>query len=182
MPDVDSFDGFYIATRDRVLRYAFALSGDPQDAQDVAQEAYARAWQHWTKVRRHNDPEAWVRTVCWRIAANRWRGLASRARLLARLGPPDVVPEPSSDTVSLVAALQRIPLAQRRAIVLHYVFGLSVDEVAIETDAPTGTVKTRLARGRDSLGLLLADGPSVASSAVRGAGLTERTRSGGHSG
>lgn len=183
MSDVDAFDGFYTATRQRVLRYAFALTGDPQDAQDVSQEAYARAWQHWTKVRRHSDPEAWVRTVCWRIAANRWRGLASRARLLARLGPPEVVPEPSSDTVSLVAALQQIPLNQRRTIVLHYVFGLSVEEVAVETDAPIGTVKTRLARGRQALGPLLADESSVEPpSPVGDAGLTEHRLSGGHSG
>ncbi len=182
MPDVASFDGFYTGTRARMLRYALALTGDANDAQDVAQEAYARAWQHWTKVRRHDDPEAWVRTVCWRIAANRWRGLASRAGLLARLGPPDLVPEPSSDNVSLVAALQQIPLAQRRAIVLHYVFGLSVGEVALETDAPVGTVKTRLARGRESLGPLLADGSSVELPTVRKDGPTDRTMSGGRSG
>jgi RNA polymerase sigma-70 factor, ECF subfamily len=182
LSDVDSFDAFYTATRKRMLRYALALTGDANDAQDVAQEAYARAWQHWTRVRRSDDPEAWVRTVAWRIAANRWRGLASRTRLLARLGPPAVVPEPSSDTVSLVAALQQIPLAQRRAIVLHYVFGLSVGEVAMETDAPVGTVKTRLARGRESLGPLLAEGSDVASDSAGTDGRGDRAMSGGHNG
>ena len=52
---------------------------------------------------------------------------------------------------------RKIPEAQRRAIVLHHLSGLSVAEVAHETGAPEGTVKARLARGRGALAELLAD-------------------------
>lgn len=48
-------------------------------------------------------------------------------------------------------------MAQRRAIVLHHLCDLSVDDVARETNAPTGTVKARLSRGRAALAVLLAD-------------------------
>jgi RNA polymerase sigma-70 factor (ECF subfamily) len=57
--------------------------------------------------------------------------------------------------VALVAALARIPVAQRTAIVLHHLVGLPVAEVAAETGAPAGTVKARLSRGRRALAELL---------------------------
>jgi len=67
------------------------------------------------------------------------------------------VAEPSPDTVALVAALRQIPDAQRRAIVLHHLCGLSVDEVAVEVESSVNTVTSRLARGRAALAPLLAD-------------------------
>lgn len=48
-------------------------------------------------------------------------------------------------------------MAQRRAIVLHHLCDLSVADIALETNAPSGTVKARLARGRATLAVLLAD-------------------------
>ncbi len=55
----------------------------------------------------------------------------------------------------LVDALRRIPEAQRHAVVLHHLVGLSVEEVARETGAPTGTVKARLSRGRSALAAVI---------------------------
>jgi RNA polymerase sigma-70 factor (ECF subfamily) len=67
------------------------------------------------------------------------------------------VPELSPDSVTLVAALRRIPEAQRRAIVLYHLAGLTVEQVAAEVGAPAGTVKARLARGRAALAQLLSE-------------------------
>jgi RNA polymerase sigma-70 factor (ECF subfamily) len=61
----------------------------------------------------------------------------------------------------LVAALRRLPDAQRRALVLHYLCDLSVEAVADETGASTGTVKSRLSRGRVALAAVLADPESL---------------------
>ncbi|WP_430779619.1 RNA polymerase sigma factor [Actinoplanes sp. G11-F43] len=58
MRNAESFDDFYRQTLTRVLRYAYALVGDPGDTQDVVQEAYARAWRHWRTVAAHPAPEA----------------------------------------------------------------------------------------------------------------------------
>lgn len=109
MPDVDGFDEFYRGSRQRLLGFVFALTGNLAEAQDAVQEAYIRAWQRWSTVRGYDDPEAWVRVVASRIAVSRWRSLRSRARAYLRHGVDDVTPAPSTDTVAVVAALRRLP-------------------------------------------------------------------------
>jgi RNA polymerase sigma-70 factor, ECF subfamily len=155
--DSTGFDAFYAASSRRVLHALYAMTGDLGEAQDCVQEAYARAWQRWERVRGYDDPEAWVRTVAWRLAVNRWRRGRNALAALVRHGPPEPARPLSEDTVALTAALRRIPEAQRRAVVLHHLCGLSVEDVARETDAPVGTVKARLSRGRTALAALLCD-------------------------
>ncbi|MER7457104.1 SigE family RNA polymerase sigma factor [Micromonospora sp. NPDC126480] len=156
MPDVDGFDDFYRGSRQRLLGFVYVLTGDLAEAQDAVQEAYVRAWQRWPAVSGYDDPEAWVRVVASRIAVSRWRSLRSRARAYLRHGAVESVPGPGIETVEVVEALRRLPEAQRIAIALHYLVGMPVAEVARETDAPVGTVKARLSRGRAALADLLA--------------------------
>ncbi|MFI5934236.1 RNA polymerase sigma factor [Actinoplanes sp. NPDC051494] len=152
------FDNFYTTAVRRVVLYLYAACGDRSDAQDIAQEAFARAWQHWPKVSGYEDPEAWVRTVAWRIMSNRWRGLQRALSTRIRLGPTDDVAHgPSPDRVAVIDALQRLPRPQRQAIALHYLMDMPVDEIAATTGVPAGTVKARLSRARTALGRLLDD-------------------------
>lgn len=151
MRETSEFDEFYAHTARRVVGYVYALTGDLADAEDTVQEAYARAWQHWGKLSRYESPEAWVRTVAYRIAVSSWRRSVSRQRAHRRHGPAADVPGLDADHVALVAALRKVNGEQRRAIVLHHLVGLTVDEIAHETGAPTGTVKARLARGRAAM-------------------------------
>lgn len=155
MRDAEGFDEFYRGTRQRLLAYLYATGGDLAEAQDAAQEAYARAWQHWADVGRYGDPEAWVRTVGWRIMANRWRKLRGQLVAYRRHGVAAATPAPNEDTVALVAALRSLPDEQRVAIVLHHLAGVPVVQIAEETGAPVGTVKARLSRGRRALAVLL---------------------------
>jgi RNA polymerase sigma-70 factor (ECF subfamily) len=60
--------------------------------------------------------------------------------------------------VAVVAALSRLPEAQRRVLVLHHIADLPIHEVAREVGAPEGTVKARLSRGRSALAALLDEG------------------------
>ena len=155
--DATGFDTFYAATHRRVQHQMYAMTCNLADAQELTQEAFARAWQRWSTVETYDDPEAWVRTVAWRLAASRWRKARNGVSAMLRHGPPEHTPEPSIDNVALVAALREIPEAQRRAIVLHHLAGLSVAEVAHEVGAPEGTVKARLSPGRAALATPLAD-------------------------
>lgn len=153
------FDDFYLAHAPQLVRQLHAMTGDLAEAQDCVQEACARAWQRWDRISGYEAPEAWVRQVAWRLAVSRFRRVRTGLRATARLGPAVDVPAATPDRVALLAALATLPAAQRRAIVLHHVAGLSVQEVADETGSPTGTVKARLARGRAALAVLLADDP-----------------------
>jgi RNA polymerase sigma-70 factor (ECF subfamily) len=153
---VDDFDAFYTTTAPALVRQVHALTGDLAEAQDCVQEAYARAWQRWSTIHRYDAPAAWVRQVACRLAVSRFR----RARVahgLLKQQRPTHVPEVDASRVALIAALRRIPEAQRIAIVLHHIAGLSVEEIATEVNAPAGTVKARLSRGRAALALLLDD-------------------------
>jgi RNA polymerase sigma-70 factor (sigma-E family) len=153
--DADSFDEFYRSSRQRVLAYLYAACGDLAEAQDAAQEAYVRAWQRWSRLSGYTDPEAWIRTVGWRVLANRWRKLRAGARAYRRLGPPRDQPGPSEDTVAMVAALRRLPVDQRVALVLYHIVELPLADIATETGVPVGTVKARLSRGRRALAEVL---------------------------
>lgn len=155
MRDPDSFDDFYAGSVRRIISQVYAMTGDLAEAEDVVQEAYARAWQRWARIGGYGDPEGWVRTVAWRISVSSWRKAMGRGAAHRRHGPPEPIPEVSPDYVALITALRSIGADQRRAIVLHHLVGLSVPEIARETGASTAAVKARLSRGRQALAALL---------------------------
>ncbi|MEI2714670.1 MAG: SigE family RNA polymerase sigma factor [Nocardioides sp.] len=159
------FSEFYAATWSRTLACAYALTGELGSAEEVAQEAYARAWSRWGRLATYDEPAAWVRQVTTNLAVSRWRRLDTARRHLATARPPDDTRAPSEDTVALVAALRTLPANQRRAIVLHHLADLPVDQVARLEGCPAGTIKARLSRGRAALAALLSpDSDSPASS------------------
>jgi RNA polymerase sigma-70 factor, ECF subfamily len=159
----DSFAAFYTASYQRLLGQLFAVTGDLAEAENLLQEAYVRAYARWAQVRAYDRPEAWVRRVALNLAAMAARRLRRRAAALLRLGPPPAVPELSPELLDLHHALHALPLGQRQVIVLHHLVGLPVEEVARELGVPAGTVKSRLARGRRAVALVLdADRPEVA--------------------
>lgn len=155
MRDSRGFDEFYLATVSRVVAQLYAMVGDLPEAEDAVQEAYARAWQRWRAIQDYTDPASWVRTVAYRIAVSSWRRSRSRRAAQARWGTGAPSAQLDPDTVALVDALRRIPPDQRRAIVLHHLAGLPVKDIAAETGASVGAVKTRLSRGRQALAPLL---------------------------
>ncbi|HEX6872908.1 MAG TPA: SigE family RNA polymerase sigma factor [Micromonosporaceae bacterium] len=161
MQDPHGFDDFYRATVAGVLRFAYAVTGDRHEAQDIVQEAFGRAWRRWRTVREHPAPDAWVRVVVANLANDRWRRVRGLRVALARSGMAGPVAPPSEDTVLLVNALRQLPAKQRQAMALHYLFDFTVDDIARETGAASGTVKSWLSRGRTQLAKHLRDlGPA----------------------
>jgi RNA polymerase sigma-70 factor (ECF subfamily) len=141
----ESFDELYRVTRDRLAVQITALTGDPHEANDLVQEAFMRAWLRWEKVGRYEDPEGWVRRVAHNLAVSRWR---HAKQVVLRATVPQAVPEEPDEHIGVLDALKSLPTAERRAVVLHHVAGLSVADVAVELKAPEGTVKSWLSRGR----------------------------------
>jgi RNA polymerase sigma-70 factor (ECF subfamily) len=147
----DGFAVFYASSYRRLLGQLFAVTGDLAEAENVLQEAYARAFVRWSRVRGYDRPEAWVRRVAINLAVMVDRSLRRRARALLRLGPPPLVPELSPEAIDLHDALRALPLGQRQVIVLHHLVGLPVEEIARELRLAPGTVRSRLARGRAAM-------------------------------
>jgi RNA polymerase sigma-70 factor, ECF subfamily len=147
----DGFDEFYAATFGRLVGQLYLITGSVHEAEDVVQEAMARAAARWRKLRGYNVPENWVRRVAMNLAVDGLRRTRFRARALLRLGPPDEVPAITEDGLALMAALRALPIQHRQVLVLHHLVDLPVEEVARQLAIPIGTVKTRLARGRRAL-------------------------------
>jgi len=142
------FDAFYRDTARRVVHLVYGFTGDLTVAQDATQEAYARAWQQWSRVRTADDPLAWVRTVARRIAISGWRKRTTQERAYQRHGVHDTTGPPSEDRVAVVAALRELPDPVREAVTMHYIGDLSIEQIAHDTNTPAGTIKARLHRGR----------------------------------
>jgi RNA polymerase sigma-70 factor (ECF subfamily) len=149
------FDQFYAETAPRLVGQLTAMLGSFAEAQDCVQEAFVKAWLHRGELTVDGSPEAWVRRTAWRVGVSRWRTATAVFRAYHRRGVDPNVPGPTEDRAALIGALRELNADQRRAIVLHHLCDLSVEEVARETDAPTGTVKARLARGRSALAEIL---------------------------
>jgi len=156
--DEHEFDDFYTASFQRITGQVYAMIGNRDEAQECVQEAFVRAWAHRRKLDRAEHPEAWVRTTAYRLAVSRWRRtMRSRRPTDRAVGPVLEAAAPSEAHVALVAALRRLPEAQRQALVLHHIADLPVHDVAREVGVPEGTIKARLSRGRAALAALLTD-------------------------
>ena len=156
-----SFEEFYTGSVSRLLGHLYLVTGDLHEAEEVVQEAFARASVRWSWLRDYNAPEAWVRRVAMNLASDRARKLHRQARALLRLGPPPAAPEVSVETLALVEALRTLPVRQRQVIVLHHLVGLPVEEVAQTLRVPAGTVKSLLSRGRRALAARLGEAEEV---------------------
>jgi RNA polymerase sigma-70 factor, ECF subfamily len=152
----EGFAAFFAQAYPRLLGQVRALTGDLASAEDVVQEAFVRAASRWSQLARYDQPQAWVRKTAFRLAIDRLRRRRRQSRLLARLRRDR---EPTltlhAEDREVIAALQRLPLPLREALVLHYCLDLAVEEIAAQTGVSIGTIKSRLSRGRDRLAVLL---------------------------
>ncbi|USQ74999.1 SigE family RNA polymerase sigma factor [Ornithinimicrobium cryptoxanthini] len=145
------FEEFYAAAAPRVVHLVYATTGDMTIAQDSTQEAFARAWQRWTTIREYDEPLAWVRTVARRLAISTWRKQGAQDRAYVRHGATATSEGPGVDRVAVRAALQTLSDPIRESVTLHYIADLSIEQIARETGAAVGTVKSHLHRGRRQL-------------------------------
>jgi RNA polymerase sigma-70 factor (ECF subfamily) len=155
-PDDHDFAAFYTSSFSRLVGQVFLVTGDLGDAEDLVQEAMARASARWGRLRDYDVPEAWVRRVAMNLAADRGRRSRRRLAALVRLAamPTKAVELPVEDR-RIVAALGTLPLSQRQVLVLHHLADLPVAEVAQTLRVPVGTVKSRLKRARRALAAVL---------------------------
>lgn len=140
-----------------VFGIALAVVGDRNAAEDVAQEAFTRAWRHaGVYDPRRASVSTWLGSITRNLAIDAVRvrrATPTDPLTLAEVlggstdpGPADLA-EASADQVRLREALGRLPEAQRRAVVLASICGRTAAEVSRVEDIPLGTAKTRIRMG-----------------------------------
>ena len=157
---VHDFESLYAVHYTSLTTQLYAYFGDRQQAQDVTQEAFCRAYARWRQISAYDDPVAWVRRVAWNLATSQVRRSRVAAAFRRRHQPGHVAP-PSPDRVALFAALRTLPDKQRQATVLFYVADLPITEIAEAMAASVGTVKSWLHRARTTLARELGVLPST---------------------
>lgn len=161
------FDEFYAASYHALAIQLYAYLGDLHEAQDLVQEAYFRAYLRWKRIGDYEEPAMWVRTVAWNLATSRLRRIATAHRHWRAMRETHEE-GPSPDRVDVVRALAKIPAPQRKAVVLRYMAGMTVGEIAALEKVPEGTVKSWLHQARAALGRHLAMDEETTEHARRG--------------
>jgi RNA polymerase sigma-70 factor (sigma-E family) len=165
MTGESDFDSYVRASGPRLKRLAFLLTGDLDTAEDLLQSAYAKVLPHWGRVRRYEDPDAYVRRAMVSIRTSWWRRLRGREVLTGDLperlggGGDPAVSEGELDAV--LRALRTLPRRQQVAVVLRHYCDLSEAETARVMGISTGGVKSQTSKALASLRVTLAAGPPV---------------------
>jgi RNA polymerase sigma-70 factor (ECF subfamily) len=138
-----------------VWRLAAHLVG-PDDADDVTQDTFVRAWRALPRFRGDSSARTWLLSIARRACADAVRGAVRRRRLAERVAPADEVADLTSVRAldDLVAGLDRDP---RAAFVLTQIVGCSYEEAAAICGVPIGTIRSRVARARERLVAQLRD-------------------------
>ncbi|MEZ5176429.1 MAG: sigma-70 family RNA polymerase sigma factor [Acidimicrobiia bacterium] len=152
VPLTEDFTAFYERELRPVVGLAYVISGSRSGAEDIAQDAFIRAYKHWDTVSQYDNPGAWVRRVVSNRATSVFRRRTAEARAVLRLaGSARSVPELTPDATATWAAVRRLPKRQAQVIALHYYDGSAVPEIARILDCSENTVRTHLRRGRETL-------------------------------
>jgi RNA polymerase sigma-70 factor (ECF subfamily) len=146
----------------------YRLTDDPEEARDLTQETFLRAFQSIGRFRGDADLKTWLYRIAVNLSRNRWRWWKRRRRdSTVSLDAPDTLteqplsaslrsetPDPEQSALArereraLQSALCALGSPYREAVILRDVEGLSYEDVAAALDTNVGTVKSRIARGR----------------------------------
>ncbi len=142
-----------------LVRLAFSLTGDWGLAEELAQEAFVRAWRSWGNIRDQQAAPAYLRTTVVNLARKALRR-ASRERS-AWQGADDTRSASPGASIDLLRALARLPVRKRACIVLRFYLDLSEADTAAALGVSVGTVKSQTAKALRQLGQLLAEPGTV---------------------
>ena len=160
----DGFDAFCREAHPRVVGALSHLCGDGAIAEELAQEALIRAHQRWERVRTLASPLGW--TV--HVGANLARSHLRRRAVARRLRPTQLDPDRGThrdpdvaDAVAVRRAVASLPHAQREAVVLRHVVGLTPAQIGEVVGADAAAVRKRCERGLAALRDALGDEPAA---------------------
>lgn len=150
----DAYADCFATHFSRLAGFAATMVGDRSLGHEIAQEAFTRLYAKWLGVR---EPRAYVYLTATNLAREHWRRQRTETTAyadVARLGREEAVAAPD---LALRDLVERLPGAQRQAVLLRYYADLPVAEVAALMKTPQGTVKRLLHDARAALGLALGE-------------------------
>ena len=156
------------AYQDMVFTTAARLTGRDAQAEDIAQEVFIRAYEHFGQLRANPSAGGWLKTVARNLSLNyltrdrrRWRAFSELPSADDEDGPAEPqIPTPDTHLAQIALeerrvlvdeALSRLPERQRLSIVLYHFEELSYDEIAKQLHVSLATVKSDIHRGRQAL-------------------------------
>lgn len=154
------FDARLVESSRLVFRVAFSVLRHREDAEDVAQEAFTKAYRSFARLRDRDRFRAWIVRMTWRLALNRRR---TDQRRLAREATEEIVSTTTAADALLEReraeqlwdAIDKLPEKLRLVVVLGGIQEHDIREVALLLGLPEGTVKSRLFVARHRLKELL---------------------------
>jgi RNA polymerase sigma-70 factor (ECF subfamily) len=180
MTDPLHFEAFLRSYEDMVFSTAWRLLGNEAEAEDIAQEVFLKAYEHFEELQASPTAGGWLKTVARNLALNhltryrnRWKFFSEYERgddpdasgFLESLPAPDThdaTLDQADRREILEAALQKLPPAQRVPLVLYHFENLSYEEIAARLRVSLGKVKTDIHRGREALRRRLRLNPEAA--------------------
>jgi RNA polymerase sigma factor (sigma-70 family) len=151
------FAEFYSSAADECLRTVAVSIGDPDTAQELVDEAFARAWSSWRTVSRHPAPKAWVVRTALNAGVSRWR---RRRREVSVPDPARAADLPAARGAfasqvdpQIMAALMRLPARQREVVALRLILDLDTAGTAQLLGIAPGTVMAHMGRAMAALRL-----------------------------
>jgi RNA polymerase sigma-70 factor, ECF subfamily len=165
--DVAAFERLIGHHQAKVYTFAFAFTGSPDLAEDLAQEALVKVYRSLGSFRFQSAFSTWLYSIVKNTYLDAMKSRAGRERALEDpLTDHEVAGLREAATAeerllqketrrALFRALRQVPLTYRAVVTMADVQGLGYDEIAVALSVPLGTVKSRLKRGRDALKLAL---------------------------
>jgi RNA polymerase sigma-70 factor, ECF subfamily len=151
--------------QDRAYALALRITRSPADAEEVAQDAFVRAWLALARFRGESSFATWLHRIVARRALDRLSELKARRGREVEVDEAETLADPlpanpggtpgdfaaATRGRALERLVMRLPAAQRMAVTLYYYEDRSVEQVASILDMPENTVKTHLSRARAAL-------------------------------
>jgi RNA polymerase sigma-70 factor, ECF subfamily len=149
----EAFAHFFRSEYEGVVRVTFFIVRDRGRAEEIAQDAFVKAFDRWHEVGEYAHADAWVRRVAIRMAVRFARRERVRRQIEARATPE--IPDEIDLGSGVVGALVTLPAKQRAAATLFYVDDRSVEDIAGILRCSPSTVKVHLYRARKALAATL---------------------------
>lgn len=156
--------------QEAVFRLVYLILGDADDAKDVTQEAFIRAYDNFARFDPERPFRPWVYRIATRLAYNHHRSLGRHWAALKRFGRtrteqsehPESLSIQQMEAQTLREAVSRLKRRDQEVLYMRYFLDLTIDETAQSLEIPAGTVKSRQSRALERLkGIIQREYPSL---------------------